>query len=337
MASKFLHQLTSLHHILQAILKAFMILDGAFYVWLEYVASPLYYNANDSKGWVASGVTFGILTGLSIIVAYLGFASPFSLNLQANTQAFHILHKAHLVGGILASFSHLGKFDNDNPYTTEWKHVLLIPLLVILCLQHETISFGDFSNITTKTSLCIFSFLGICLALGGEQPKKTQINLTTYSQESTIKTESSLYMGLCTVAVGLCSPCTFLESTKGKKQETNRKKRQTQKGIKALMACIFLLLFQWKFGVADGVAYSGALVERWYMWPLILASCFHLISSKSKSSVDSQIKTTSNRLATHFDVGLYLVILLAGTLLSSANLLVRIIITLILGIWKFFL
>lgn len=333
MASKFLHQLTSLRHIVEAILKAVMIMDGAFYVWLEYVASPQYYDANDSRGWVASGVTFGSLAGLSIIFAYLGFVSPLSVNLQVNTQAFHILHKAHLVGGILASFSHLGKFENDNPYTTKWKHVLLIPLLVILCIQHERISFGSFGNVTTKTLLCIFSFVGICLALGGEtQNAQMSPAFTHTSQEATTtQNQTSLYMGLCTVAVGLCSPCTFL----GTKAETKRKK-QIQKGMKALITCMFLLLFQWKFGVSDRNAYGGALVERWYMWPFILASCFHLMASKSKSSIDTQAKI-SNRLATHFDVGLYLVILLAGTLLSSANLLVRIIITLILGIWKFFL
>lgn len=299
----------------------FFIGDGSFYVWLEFICSPMHYNTEDSSYWISSICCFLIPLALSTIMSLFKFVRPTSFiqkylpwMQKVLKVPMHMLDEAHLISGILASFSHLGQFDSDNDHIlassqAKWKHVLMFPLLVLLCFERI--------KDVTKPVQSAVALIGIILALCPLQHREK----ISYGNTPTSAADKT-FMVLCPLAVSLASPCTFTIKPQSffRVENYKRWKHVLKKFVKGSVALAVFLAFQGKqWGPISLVKYASTL-------PLIIGSSLFLINKPKHASPLYSSK--------HFDVGLHFIVLLAAMLLSSSSLMGRIIVTLLLAIWK---
>lgn len=331
------------------LLNAFLFLDGSFFVWLEFVAS-LHTEEEKQQAWTSSGVCFGAAFLISVIWmlvqgSYMfrtrarmhytagGMLAQFAIvdtgsskaatiyrmSRQFASAAYMICQDAHLVAGILASFSHLGSAAQDSnhilaAWQAKWKHALLFPLLLLSTLQivplasvqkkketkeekekeeseeesSKSVSLAS-SLVCTKSIQCLAALIGLCLALSLEN-----INITKDKGVAAAQNNAGLIV-ICPFSVALSSPCFFIYMCEMGRADSPHWRIQLKYATRAACALLFLFLFQWRFSTYNA---SVCLAEHWQTWVLIVASALLLIGRAG-----SRLVTCRRRAAPQFSNG----------------------------------
>lgn len=328
------------------------VLDGSFYVWLEYLTHPPAYDETSPLYQGLSGGIFAILILLSLLLSIL-LSMRLSMRLSVSNQLpsatkgttdawkdnvkpvlqliFHLSGNAHLIGGILASLSHLGSFENDNDSIfmanqAKWKHVFAFPLIVICTMEivpwvpQKPVSF----LLSTQVLQLMLAVLAVVLALVPlpfhDQHQSSLGHGFAKAQSNLLEKKDPVFLGLCPLAVALSSHCTFVATDR---------KLLLPMFLKALLAGSVFIGVQWVYGGKRNIS----LVEQWHTWPLLLSSCV-LLAGNQISQFFMHISNKKKKRVTHLHIGFHLFVLLMGIMLSSSNLVTRAVITLILGIAK---
>jgi len=322
--------------VLISVFRLSSLLDGSFFVWLEVASAARAQWSDSFVGY--SALCLALPSALSFLYAFMliwrrpwGYQKLENMPVKqpagtavdkefraAKNQVLYllslpglvhlcysVLHQAHLVGGILASLSSLGVFEGDNNHVTasnqaKWKHVLLLPLMVLCMLPHihlidvlpGSLGAWDLRAYLQKRPMLAYmsatrllqSFataLAIIFAFTTVQEHPQQLDAMAGRKK---QTDAGFSVGLLIWS----STCIAFSSANIviwlKKEELHSNLAQVHVWARLLLAIVtvgILLGFQ---GFLGNMKSSISLVDQWNTWPLLIASSMTLIGSFQKGS-----------------------------------------------------